>query len=228
MLTRTLNYVLGDVKFKVLASGRTDAKVSVNQTYIELFVDEVELDLETFFPVFNLNLPQDIRALDIVNTTADFNIIQHPKEKEYCYLFAHGGKSHPFSAPLLMTNPLPLDIIMMKKAAKLFEGTHDFKHYTYKPNPETNTTSTINECELISNTTYKANFFPEKTYMLRVVGSGFKRHQIRLMMGALLELGEGKVDLYFIEQSLQAKEGFGITRIAPASGLILQRVEFSI
>ena len=34
MITKTLNWVLPETASKVLASGRTDAKVSVNQTYI--------------------------------------------------------------------------------------------------------------------------------------------------------------------------------------------------
>ena len=41
MVERTVAFVLGRKNFKLLASGRTDAKVSVNQTYVELFVDEV-------------------------------------------------------------------------------------------------------------------------------------------------------------------------------------------
>jgi len=74
MLHKTLNFILEDQRFKVLAAGRTDAMVSANQTYIELFVYEDELDLETFLDQFNKNLPQDIRALSIEETTADFNI----------------------------------------------------------------------------------------------------------------------------------------------------------
>src|SRR5699024_7740610 len=88
MVEKTTNYVLKtlleiDSRFKILASGRTDAMVSVNQTFIELFFEDVPLDLDEFLPLFNRNLPQDIRALEITETHADFNIIQHPQEKEY-------------------------------------------------------------------------------------------------------------------------------------------------
>ena len=62
---------------------------------------------------------------------------------------------------------------------------------------------TIDSCELIENTQYSANFFPENSYTLIVKGKGFGRNQIRLMMGALIKLGRGEVDLDYIEASLK-------------------------
>src|SRR5699024_1985704 len=102
MVKRTLAYVLKEKPFKTLAAGRTDAMVSVNQTYVELFVYDDPLVLEEFFPLFNKNLPQDIRALDIEETHEKFNIIQHPQLKEYLYFFSFGKKAHPFCAPFMI------------------------------------------------------------------------------------------------------------------------------
>lgn len=229
MMDRTLAYVLGHKKFKTLAAGRTDAKVSVNETYIELFLDEGYLDFDEFMPLFNLNLPQDIKALSIEETNDKFNIIQHAKQKEYLYIFTFGEKIHPFAAPFMVAFPEVLNILVMQQAAKLFEGTHDFRNYTYKPTPTTHTIGTITTCELIENKKYEANFFPKKSYLLRVVGEGFKRNQIRIMMARLMELGKGDIDLETIKKSLsQPKEVLPITYIAPASGLILQSVDFKV
>jgi len=144
MVDRTLAYVLEHKKFKTLAAGRTDAKVSVNETYIELFLDEGVLDLEVFLPLFNLNLPQDIKVLGMEETDAKFNIIQNAKRKEYLYIFTFGEKIHPFAAPFMVAFPDQLDITLMQEAATLFEGTHDFRNYTYKPTPTTITVGTIN------------------------------------------------------------------------------------
>ena len=227
MVDRTLAYVLDHKKFKTLAAGRTDAKVSVNETYIELFLDKGALNLEEFLPLFNLNLPQDIKVLGMEETDAKFNIIQNAKRKEYLYIFTFGEKIHPFAAPFMVAFPDQLDITLMQKAATLFEGTHDFRNYTYKPTPTTITVGTINTCELIENTMYTANFFPEKSYMLRVIGEGFKRNQIRIMMARIMQLGKGEVDLVGLKKSLtEPDELFPITYIAPASGLILQSVDF--
>ncbi|MGB0896273.1 MAG: tRNA pseudouridine(38-40) synthase TruA [Flavobacteriaceae bacterium] len=227
MVDRTLAYVLGHKKFKTLAAGRTDAKVSVNETFIELFLDEGKLDFEEFMPLFNLNLPQDIKVLSIEETDGKFNIIQHAKQKEYIYVFTYNEKVHPFAAPFMVAFPEVLDIALMQEAAKLFEGTHDFRNYTYKPTPTTHTIGTITTCELVENTVYQANFFPKKSYLLRVVGEGFKRNQIRIMMARLMELGKGTVELDAFKKSLShPKEPMPITYIAPASGLILQSVNF--
>ncbi|MEM7187062.1 MAG: tRNA pseudouridine(38-40) synthase TruA [Bacteroidota bacterium] len=225
MMSRTLAYVLGHKHFKLLASGRTDAKVSVNQGFVELFLDDEPLNLETFFPEFNANLPQDIRALRMKEVDKSFNIIEAPSEKEYLYLFSFGTKNHPFTAPFMTGIIAELDIAVMQQAAKLFEGTHDFINYTYKPNPETKTIATISKAEIAINDVYEANFFPEKSFVFRVCGKGFKRHQVRLMMGALFDLGEGKVDLNFIEDTLKPGHLVKLERIAPASGLQLNRVD---
>jgi tRNA pseudouridine38-40 synthase len=224
MLQKTLNYILENQRFKILAAGRTDAMVSANQTYIELFIYEDELDLESFLEQFNKNLPQDIRALSIEETTADFNIIQHPKIKEYLYFFCVKEKMHPFCAPFMVNFQEDLDIESMKLGAKLFEGEHDFYSFTFRPNPETKTVGNIERCELTENDIYTANFFPNQSFVLKVVGEGFKRQQIRLMMGALIDLGRHKISLEELEKTIDGSHKIKLEHIAQASGLILNKV----
>lgn len=224
MAKRTLKFILKERRFKVIAAGRTDAKVSVNQTYIELFLEENPLETTSFFELLNENLPPDIRALDIEETNAAFNIIQHPKMKEYLYLFTFGEKPHPFSAAFMAFVSGDLDIELMQKGARLFEGKHDFRSYCFRPTKNTVTQGEVDLCMLEENTLYTANFFPKKTYMLRIQGKGFKRQQIRLMMGTLFDLGKGKIDLSFLRQTLQPENGIVLEHIAKASGLILNKV----
>ena len=52
------------------------------------------------------------------------------------------------------------------------------------------------------------------------------RNQIRLMMGTLIDLGKGKLTLNDIENSLVPHSKVKMNYIAPASGLILNAVEF--
>ncbi|TYP75181.1 tRNA pseudouridine synthase A [Aquimarina intermedia] len=226
MTERTVAYVLGHTNFKILASGRTDAKVSANCTFVELFVDNEDLQPD-FFEEFNANLPQDIRALSIKETDANFNIIQHPKLKEYIYFFSFGKKFHPFCSPFMLYYKSQLDIQKMQEAAKLFEGNHDFRSYCHRPTKDTVTNGSIEVCEIVKNDIYTANFFPEDSYMLRVKGLGFKRNQIRLMMGALLDVGSGKIDIAFIKSTLNPEmDRIPLEHIAPGSGLMLNSVEF--
>ncbi|WP_345276227.1 tRNA pseudouridine(38-40) synthase TruA [Litoribaculum gwangyangense] len=226
MVDRTLNFILEGKPFKSLSSGRTDAMVSAENAAIELFIDEPIEDLEAFLELFNNNLPQDIRALNIKEVDKTFNIINHPKVKEYIYLFTFGEKCHPFCAPIMTTILDDLDIELMKLGAKLFEGEHFIKSYCYKPTDNGIYTREILTCEVIDNNLYSANFFPNKSYLLRVKGKGFMRNQIRLMMGALIDLGKGKLTLDDIKTSLLPNSEIKMEYIAPASGLILKKIEF--
>ncbi len=227
MIDRTLKFILGEQKFKTLGAGRTDAMVSASEAAFELFLDGQPLeDLTAFLELFNQNLPQDIRALSINEVDAKFNIIQDSKLKEYHYVFAQGEKFHPFAAPIMTTILDALDIELMKEGAQLFEGQNNYKTYCYKPTNEGVYDRELICCELIENTLYTASFFPEKSYVLKVIGKGFGRHQIRLMMGALIKLGRGEIDLEYIKNSLKPESQEVMDYIAPASGLILHKVEF--
>ena len=227
MVDRTLKFILKDTRFKTLGAGRTDAMVSASEAALELFIyNDPILDLDEFLALFNHNLPQDIRALSIKEVNKDFNIIQDSKLKEYHYVFSQGQKNHPFCAPLLTTILEPLDVDIMKRGAKLFEGSHYFKTYCYRATDKGEYNRTVEVSEIVDNDIYIANFFPEKSFVFKVVGKGFMRNQIRLMFGALIKLGRGEVTLDYIESTLKSNSSEKMDYIAPASGLILHSVNF--
>lgn len=226
MVDRTLNFILEGKYFKSLSSGRTDAMVSAESAFFELFLREPITDKKAFLELFNTNLPQDIRALSIREVDSKFNIINHSKIKEYLYLFTYGEKCHPFCAPIMTTILDDIDIEVMKQGAKLFEGENYLKTYCYKPTDNGIYTRKILTCELIVNTIYTANYFPKQSYILRVRGKGFMRNQIRIMMGTLIDLGKDKLTLQDIEDSLKPESNIKMDYIAPASGLILNKIEF--
>src|SRR5690606_7229557 len=111
-----------------------------------------------------------------------FNIIQHPKQKEYLYLFSFGKKNHPFCAPLMANFQENLDIDLMKHGALLFEGEHYFGNYCADPSEKTILVRTLTSSSIIRNALFTANFFPENSFIFQVKGGGFLRYQIRLMM----------------------------------------------
>jgi len=227
MLSKTLKFILGGTKFKILGAGRTDAKVSASNMVFELFIEEEPLvNMDSFLKIFNKNLPPDIRVLAITETNSTFNIIQDAKVKEYVYLFSHGQKNHPFCAPFLANILEELDIDIMTKAASFFQGTHNFQTYTARLQENTKTIRTIISCELKENELLKANFFPKKSYALHVSGKGFMRYQIRMMMGALIQLGKGELSIADIQDSLQPQSTMKLTYVAPGSGLLLHDLQF--
>ena len=119
-----------------------------------------------------------------------------------------------------------LDIDIMTKAAALYKGTHNFKTYTAKASENKQVTRTLSYCKIIKNTEIKASFFPKNSYVLRICGKGFMRYQVRMIMGALIQLGRGLLSLDEIERSLMEDTDIKISYIAPGSGLVLHKLEF--
>jgi tRNA pseudouridine38-40 synthase len=229
MLVKTLRYVLPKRKFKVLGSGRTDAKVSALEAAFELFLDGEPLHAHReFLNELNQNLPADIRALRLEVVADDFNIIRNCGDKEYCYLFSFGEKLHPFAAPFMAGVHGSLDVDLMVHVAALYEGTHDFRAYTVKKNGGTrNFNRTIYSCSIEKNSLLEASFFPNTSYVLRVRGPGFMRYQVRMIMGALILLGKGELLPADIEASLRPNNTFTLKYIAPGSGLMLRGLNFT-
>ncbi len=225
MINRTLKFILGDLRFKTLGAGRTDAMVSSSQGYFELFTYEA-VDHDQLLIDLNINLPHDIRAINIKKVDAKFNVIQDVNEKEYTYLFSSGEKNHPYAAPFIVYVRDSLDVELMQKGAKLFEGTHDFRQYCYQAKEETSCIRTIDSSEIVTNDILTASFFPKESFVYKVKGSGFMRHQVRLIMGTLFSLGKGEITLDDIAESLKNSTEKPLYYIAPASGLMLNGVKY--
>ena len=228
MIDKTLFFVFKGARFKTLGVGRTDAMVSANTYYFQLFVTEA-LELDAFLALFNHNLPPDINAISMRQTPIGFDLINCPKTKEYHYYFSFGEKNHPFAAAFMVNIPDALDIEKMKQGASLFKGEHYFHKYCTKPSENTIFKRTITTCEIVANTEFTASFFPAHSYVLKVRGKGFLRYQIRLIMGTLFELGKGNLDLDFIRASLlEDNDRKYLRHNAFSSGLQLYDIELHI
>lgn len=227
MLLKTLKFVLPERQYKILGSSRTDARVSSLDGAFELFLEGQALsDEEAFLLDLNLNLPPDIRVKSITNVPRNFNVINDATYKEYHYLFACGSKLHPFCAPLMAGFPGNLDIALMQEGAKLFEGTHNFGSYTTRDQKGGTLTRTVILSEIVKNTGLTASFFPVESFVFQIGGAGFVRYQVRMLMGALVWLGQGKLSLEQLHNSLLHPESLELTYIAPGSGLHLNQLEF--
>lgn len=225
MINKTFDFILKHDNFKVLGCGRTDAKVSADDFAFELFLNE-EIETTLLLEQLNSNLPFDIRAKFVEEIGSDFNIIQHSKIKEYHYHFSFGEKQHPFNAPFIINFGEHLDIPLMQEAVKEFVGTHNFKRYVTKP-----TENTIFEREIISasieeNTRFTDKHTPENAFVFKVSSKGFLRYQVRLMMAALIDVGNGTYTVEDIKDSLINFNEEPMKHNAPSSGLNLHKVSF--
>ena len=93
MVDKTLSFILEKDSYKTIGSSRTDAKVSANRYYFQLFLFDT-VDEEQFLKKLNLNFSPDLKAIAIQKVATDFNIINAAKVKEYHYYFSFGEKKN--------------------------------------------------------------------------------------------------------------------------------------
>ena len=229
-ILKILQKIFPDKTPKIHGSSRTDSMVSAEHYLFKLTLDaelRTIMNFSDFEILFNDLLPSDIKCLRVREMDSRFNIIQSPKLKEYHYYFSYGDeKPHPFCAPILTHIKRNLDLDLMKKGAATFIGTHQFNSYCYRPSQNKILEKTIVQCSIENNTVYTANFFPENSFYIKVIGHSFVRHQIRLMAGTLFRLGLGEICLEDIHESLKGKSFNCIGFLAPASGLVLHKIDF--
>ncbi len=225
MVDKTFEFIFQHENFKTHGCGRTDAKVSANDFAFELFVID-PIDTNEILNHLNKNLPSDIRAKTVIQVNSEFNIIQNSKEKEYHYFFSSGDKSHPFNAPFIRDFGTKLNIEIMREAAELFGGVHNFKRFASKPTENAIFEREIIKSEIVENTSVLANFAPQESYIFKVRSKGFLRYQVRLMVGALVNVGRGDWTIEQFKETLENPLGNQVKHIAPSSGLVLNEVIF--
>ena len=142
------------------------------------------------------------------------------------YLFSCGHKNHPYSAPFVTGIEDELDIDLMIKGATLFVGTHDFKAYTTVDSRDKKRIRKVSSCTIVPNDFIHASFFPAVSYALLIRSEGFLRYQVRMIMGALFQLGKHEISLEDLKATLEPDTGIVLKTVAPASGLHLRSIDF--
>jgi len=224
-LERVIRYVLDHDNFSILSAGRTDSGVSCERGAFELF-NINPIDIDVFIKELNINLPDDIKILGGQRVNSKFNIIQDVIGKEYRYYFTVGEKPHPFSAANIVWVHGDLDIALMEEAAKSFIGEHDFRRFCTKGKNTDNYIRTIYFTSIEKADNLKGPNSPDPIFCFIVKGSGFLMHQVRLMMGALFDVGLGKLTIEDVKEALSSQEYTMLSGKAPSNGLVLHEVKF--
>lgn len=211
-------------KFQTRFSSRTDALVSSLDSYC-LLMSENSLTLESVQKALS-RLPPDIEMLEVRCVGDDFILLKELNEKEYRYYFCFNQKNfHPFASAFMTHIREELNLEIMKEAALLFCGQHDFVNYAYKLKEGVDSHRSILVSLLEQNEDFTGSFFPEKSYVFKVRGHGFMRGQVRAMMGALFRVGKGELSLPDLKKSLKEEDSTFVQWLAPASGLILHETK---
>ena len=224
-IDKTFSFIFGHDDFKTLGCGRTDAKVSADDFAFELFVNH-EHNCQELMTLLNTNLPPDIRTKNLKVTDETFNIIKDSKTKEYHYTFCFGTKPHPYNTPFVTHLGKNINIKAMTEAALCFKGTHNFKRYVAKSSEKDSYLCLIEKANIEKDTKFIGQFSHPNTYVFKVKAKGFMRYQVRLMMGALIELGNEECSFDSFKTTMVETTGLPIKTIAPSSALTLVKVDF--
>lgn len=225
-LNRALKQVARAEEIKSIGSGRTDAGVHALAQIVRV---EIPLAMPGDKLKYALNsmLPNDIRILDSEVCTADFHPIFSAQSKEYRYYFAQSEFSSAHLDGLVTHYDFELDLEIMKKGCALLVGKHDFINYQCTGTDVETTIREIYQAELLAvKDVAGLPFRLDSLYCFRVVGDGFLKQMVRLLMGALWSLGRHKITLHEFEESLKLarKDRYGV--VAPPDGLYLYRVDY--
>ncbi len=206
-----LEHVLNELNIngKVIASGRTDKGVHATGQVCHIDLPEFWSDLKKLRRVLNEMLPKSIHVKSIKEVDEEFHARYSAKKRVYRYVIKE-AQSNPFEDDFI-TFLDSVDFEKIEKNIKLFEGEHDFKYFM-KTGSDINSTSRV---------VYKAFAYRYKDLIiLNFEANGFLRSQIRLMVGALLDL-----DSKEILQQLKCEKKHKI-KPAKSNGLYLAKIKY--
>ena len=228
-------------------SGRTDAGVhALGQ--VASFVLAAPIPAENLQRALNRTLPPAIRILETRTVRSTFHARHSAVAKTYEYRVYRGAICPPFVAPYVYACSWPMDADALQRAARIFEGTHDFLSFA-ATDPELANSGLDENAEpderpiprpgfqakppmaatvrSIFSSGWEARPSPEGELLVyRVRGSGFLHHMVRNLVGTMLDVGRGRLGVEEIPGILAARSRAAAGPTAPARGLFLYSVEY--
>ncbi len=207
-------YKLLGEKVTINGCSRTDAGVHAN-----MFVFSVPLEstIDCRGIVYGLNgvLPPDIAVSSCEIADDDFHARYNCKGKEYVYIIHNSELKSPFYADTAYRSWYPIDAEKLDKAAKDYIGTHDFKSFC----------STACDKEITVRTIFDFRVVREGDLVkFYVSGDGFLYNMVRIMVGTLLFINDGKLAVDSIPNIISCLDRTKAGKTVPPQGLYLNKV----
>jgi tRNA pseudouridine38-40 synthase len=213
-LERALERVTGQA-VRVHGAGRTDAGVHALAQCAHVDLSQKFLPPHRWVEALNALLPPAIRVLRCRYVSNDFHSRLSAKRKIYRYRIWTAPILPPFEYRRAWHIARPLDLEILKSAAKHFIGTHDFATFAAnRGKPEPSTIRTINSVRVRHS---------GPCITIEFDGDGFLYKMVRLMVGALVKCALGKMRIEEIISRLHSSKVASARFAAPAEGLYLVR-----
>lgn len=198
----------------VTGCSRTDTGVHANEYFFNMRTDRA-IPCRNVVRGMNTMLPDDVAVLACTEVPEEFHARYSCTGKEYIYKIWNAESRNPFLHRLCLRYPFALDVGLLNGAAACFLGTHDFSAFC----------SAGSDVEDRVRTLYGAHVSREgELVALTVRGDGFLYNMVRILVGTLLSVQEGKIDPGELPAILSSRDRSRAGRTAPPQGLYLNRV----
>lgn len=209
----------------IVGCSRTDSGVHANE-FFACVSKKGENELNCTIPMasvplaLNSVLPDDISVLDARMVEGDFHPRYAVKYKEYVYRIWNSPIKNPFEAnrahhiPSVYSDEI---IEKMNLAASYFCGKHDFASYMAQGSKIVDATREVKYAHVKKE---------GDVILFTVAADGFLYNMVRIMMGTILLVAQGKIEPCDIEKITESKCRKNAGATAPACGLYLNKVEY--
>lgn len=215
---KELNAALGlylRCSMESVGSGRTDAGVHAKQQFCHVDIDHAP-DIEQLIYKVNTILPMDISIDNVFPVHGSAHARFDAISRSYEYYI--NRMKDPFAIDTSYYFRKHLDVSKMNRACKLILGEHDFASFCKSRTNLDHFICTITEA------TWKED---NGKCCFYVSANRFLRGMVRALVGTLMEVGTGKIDIPQFQSILNARDRKKAGRSVPAHGLFLAQVSYS-
>src|SRR5580704_6492872 len=207
---------------QLLGAGRTDAGVhALGQ--VGSFRTQSALSAGEFQRALNALLPPSIRIVNAEEKGPDFSARWSAKGKVYRYRIYRRKVLPPMLWRYVLHYPFPLDEGAMKEATARFVGIHDFSSFAASTGSEDDDKERNMEREIFSAELTRSEDGEELWFTVH--GRSFLRYMVRKMVGALLEVGRGKLAPDDIDRLYTLRDRSRSGPTVPPQGLFMVSVD---
>jgi tRNA pseudouridine38-40 synthase len=205
--------ILG-TRVRLHSSGRTDAGVHA-MGMVAAFRTDRDIPLSAFSDGVNCHLPHDVAVKSAEEAPPGFDPRRDARGKHYRYTILNTPRRSPLNRLYAWHLKGRLDLALMREAAGQMVGEKDFSAFRTSGCAAVSTVRTVFSVDI----TREGEFI-----LIDVKGSGFLRNMVRIMVGTMVQAGEGKISPEAILRFFEGKNGATAGMTAPAHGLCLVEV----
>ncbi len=209
-------YKLTGEKVKSVASGRTDSGVHAEGQVVH-FDTNSTIPQNKFKDALNSLLDSDVRVLKSKEVNPTFHARYDAKSKVYKYVINNSQVENPLTNRYATFYPYKIDFDKINDAIKEIVGTHDFKCFLASGSQVKNTIRTIEYIKVAKK---------GKQITFTIKGNGFLYNMVRIIVGTLLEISQGRLSTADLKNAIETKDRKLAGKTMPANGLRLYKVYY--